>query len=158
MKGNLSRRDVLKHSTTTITGLSLLSGETLALESEQQAPELIDDDDHELPTDLWIHNNSTGNTTVEITAYPKSTDGPVFEGSYSLPGLNDPSLENPPDASQEHQLKISGEGRYTFQFQLPDGSTDSTDVTVTDDGIYEPESMSVYIKPSGQIRTLTTVR
>lgn len=157
MNDSFNRRAVLKHSTTTITGLALFSGETLALESKQQVPESSDDDDHELPTDLWIHNNSTGNTTIEITAYPKNTDGPVFEGSYSLPGLNDPSLENPSDASQEHQLKISGEGTYTFQFQLPDGSTDSTDVTVTDDGIYGPESMSVYIRPSGQIRALTTV-
>lgn len=156
MNGKFNRRDVLKHSTTAITGLAMLSGEVLALESEQ-VPESVNDD-HELPTDLWLHNNSTEKTTIEVSAYPKNTGGPVFKGSYSLPGLNSQSIEDPSKASQEHQLKISGEGTYTFQFQLPDGSTDTTDVTVTENGIYGPESMSVYVKPSGKLEASTTVR
>jgi hypothetical protein len=156
MNGKLSRRDVLQYSTTTVTGLALLSGETVALESKSQ-PTASVEEKYALPNDLSLHNNSTGETTIEVTAYPKFEDGPMFTGSFSLPGLNDESLQNPTDARGAYQLDLVGDGTYTFQFQLPDGSTASADVTVTEDGIYVPETMTVHVKPSGEIEAKTII-
>lgn len=156
MNENFSRRDVLQYSTTTVTGLALLSGETVALESESRPAESVQDK-YALPHDLSLHNNSTGETTVEVTAFPKYRDGPVFTGSFSLPGLNDQTLQNPANARAAYEFDLSGDGTYTFQFQLPDGSTDSADVTVTEDGIYAPETMTVHVKPSGEIEAQTII-
>lgn len=155
MSEKISRRDVLQYSCTTITGLALLSDETVALQSNPKRKPT--ESDHEIAGDLAIHNNSTGMTTIKVTAFPKYSDGPVLTGSYTLPGLNALDLEKAVDARSKHRLDISGEGIYTFQFQLPDGSTESTDVTVTEDGIYAPQMMTVHVTPSGDITAGTMI-
>lgn len=155
MSEKISRRDVLQYSSTTITGLALLSGETVALENDPNGNST--GSNHEIPNDLAIHNNSTSKTTIKVTAFPKYSDGPVLTGSYTLPGLNAPGLAKAIDARSKSRLDISGEGIYTFQFQLPDGSVTSTDVTVTEDGIYAPQMMTVHVTPTGDITAGTLI-
>lgn len=155
MSKKISRRDVLQYSGTSITGLAILSDQTVALRDDPETKPT--GSDHEIPGDLAIHNNSTGTTTVTVTAFPKHTDGPVLTGSYTLPGLNAPGIEKAVDARIKKRLDVSGDGMYTFQFQLPDGSTANTDVTVTEDGVYAPQLMTVHVTPSGDITAGTMI-
>lgn len=157
MSDKLDRRDVLRYSTATVTGLSLLSGKTLALQAKDQRSE-IDTNSHELPYDLSIINNSTSEQTIEVILFPESPTNPTFTTMYSLQGLNDPAVETSSMTRFRKSLDVSGSGTYKVRVRLPSGATDSTAVGVTKDGISPPEAVTIYVTPEGEIEANTVIR
>lgn len=157
MSDTFNRRDVLRYSTATATGLSLLSGKTLALEANDQRSE-IEPDSHELAYDLSVINNSKSERTVEVIFFPKSPTDPTFTTTYSLQGLNDPAVKMSSTTRFRKSLDISGSGTYEVRVRLPTGATDSTTVGVTEDGISRAEAVTIYVTPEEEIEVNTVIR
>lgn len=153
----MKRRDVLRRSTATVTGLALLSGEALALQTDDQRS-VVNTDDHEIPYDLSIHNNSTEEQSIRVTVSPRSSDDSMFTATFSLSGLNSSSVESAAEARLQRRLDISGSGTYDVHVLLPTGESDATAVTVTEDGVLPAEAVTAYVSPSGNVDARTQIR
>jgi hypothetical protein len=155
MSDNINRRKVLQYSTVTITSLPFLSENTLALQSESINSK--QENVHSIPYDLELVNNGETEEEIKVIAAPVSSDKPAYSASYSLPGLNSPSLEENDEASRKMNLSIPDDGFYVFQFELSNGETDRTKITVNPDGIRDSEAITVHISPSRMIEANTIV-
>jgi hypothetical protein len=139
-----------------MSGLALLSDETLALQTESLSQKQ-EENDHSIPYDLELVNNGKKEEVIKVAAAPVSSENPVYSNNYSVPGLNAPSVEEAENATQRMNVTIPEEGFYVFHFELSNGESDRAKITVNSDGIRDSEAITVDVSPDGKIEANTIV-
>lgn len=145
MTNEHSRRDLLRSAGTASASIAIIP-----LESSRTTAERTSTSDNEIPHDISITNNGTEQKVVSITVDSSDGERPFAE-RYRLQGVNNPDRQREDRVKFKGTVDASASGEFIVEASLPDGSTDSTTVRVTEDGFAYDQAVDVYVRPNGSI-------
>lgn len=140
-----SRRELLRSAAAASASIAIVP-----LKSSGATAERTHANDNEIPHDLSITNNSVEKKTVSITV--KSSNGErIFASQYPLQGLNNPGRKRDDTVKFKGEVEASASGVFAVEASVPNGSSDSTTVQVTDEGFAYDQAVDVYVRPNGTV-------
>lgn len=149
MVDNHSRREMLRQSTVTMTGIvALQSGPVEG--ANGRSDEADSSPGYQIPYDLAVHNNGTRRHEVAVEMEGEMHTSKTNVGELAVPGLNDSNKLQSSETVSKMAVPSSATGLHTVEVSLSDGGSDQTKLRL-DDGIPDYSAIIVRISPDNSI-------